>query len=195
MTSVRNRPQPWLLCLCAVLALLGSACSNTALGTEPEGRDINPAVGRNVVRISPEDRKTKPAFAGDLVAGGKWARDAHLGTVTVVNFWSSWCTPCIKEQPVLERAWKKYEDRGVLFIGINIRDTLPNAKSFLEGFDFPVTYPSIFDDDQGLAHAFRVTAPPSTFVLDRSGRVAARVVGEVTEAGELDVLIDQVLGE
>lgn len=184
-----------LLGLLAALSLLAAACGGSALGIETEGRDINPAVGRNVVKWDPADRALTPSFAGDYVTGGSLAEGEHIGKVTVVNFWASWCPPCIEEQPVLERTWKKYKERGVLFIGIDVRDTIPNAKAFLDGFDFKVTYPSIFDPDQRMAHEFRVSYPPSTFVLDRRGRIAARLVGAATEAGELDVLIDEVLAE
>jgi len=198
MDSVRFRPRFGLLRLLGLLAavvLASSGCTNKALGIETEGRNINPARDGNVIRYHPDGRKLEPKFAGEYVTGGSLDPGEHLGSVTVVNFWASWCTPCIAEQPVLERTGQKYESRGVRFIGINIRDTLANAKAFFANFDFEVTYPSIFDRDQRLAHAFRVTAPPSTFVLDREGRVAARVVGGVTEAGELDVLIDEVLAE
>lgn len=193
MKPMSLRPDFRLLALLAAFSLGAAGCSNTAGGVEAGNRQITSPIGSNIVRIDPANRRPPPSFSGALVTGGSFAKGEHLGSVTVVNFWGSWCPPCIEEQPLLERTWKKYEARGVLFIGIDVRDTIPNAKAHIE--DFRVTYPSIFDPDQRLAHAFRVPYPPATFVLDREGRVAVRVLGALTEAGELDVLIDGVLAE
>lgn len=176
------------------VAFAATGCiGGKGLGSEAEGRDINPAIGRNVALYAAGERPLRPAFAGKDLDGNPVSNRDLLGSVAVVNFWASWCNPCLEEQPVLERTWKKYRDRGVRFLGIDVRDTIPNAKAFVE--DLAVTYPSIFDRDQRLAFAFKVLAPPSTFVLDRTGRVAARITGAVTEAGELDVLIDRTLRE
>ena len=195
MKSLRIRPRFALLAAFVALGLLSAACTNKALGIPTTGSDINAAVGRNVTQFAPAKRALKPTFAGELLGGGRLSGADLRGKIVVVNFWASWCQGCREEQPVLEQTWKKYESRGVQFVGIDIRDTRPNAKAFLREFDFDVTYPSIFDDDQSLAYAFRVLAPPSTFLLDRDGRVAVRITGITTVAGELDVLIDSLLSE
>lgn len=194
MESLRIRSRFSLLAAAVALALLAAGCSNKALGTEPTGPDINPAVGRNVAIFEPGKRTLRPAFSGPVLSEDRRlaARDLR-GDVVVVNFWASWCTPCREEQAVLESTWKKYESRGVRFIGINVRDAVPNATAFVK--EYAVTYPSIVDDTQRIAHAFRVLYPPSTFILDRDGRVAVRITGITTVAGELDVLIDDLLDE
>lgn len=193
MESRRIRLRSTLLAAGSVLALLAAGCTNKALGTEPVGPDINPAVGRNVARFEPDRRTLKPVFSGAVLSGGRLSSADLIGDIAVVNFWASWCTPCRAEQSVLEQTWKKYRERGVRFVGINVRDASANAKAFVNEYD--VTYPSVVDDDQRIAHRFRVLYPPSTFILDRRGRVAVRITGITTVAGELDVMIDELLAE
>lgn len=193
MESRRIRLRSTLLAAGSVLALLAAGCTNKALGTEPVGPDINPAVGRNVARFQPDRRTLKPVFSGAVLGGGRLSSADLIGDIAVVNFWASWCSPCRAEQDVLEQTWKKYRERGVRFVGINVRDASANAKAFVNEYD--VTYPSVVDDDQRIAHRFRVLYPPSTFILDRKGRVAVRITGITTVAGELDVMIDELLAE
>ena len=120
------------------------------------------------------------------------------GKVVVVNFWGSWCVTCRNEAGTLERAATELKGDGVEFLGIATRDTAENAKAFLR--KFPMSYPSLLDDPTTNSNllAFRgqlpVASTPTTFVLDRSGRIAARAVGEVDES-RLRALVDPVLAE
>ncbi len=118
------------------------------------------------------------------------------GRVVVVNVWGSWCVPCREEAPALSRMSKELAGQGVSFIGINVRDNVTAAKAFERRYG--ITYPS-FDDPQARAVlAFQgvipVQAVPSTVVLDREGRVAARVIGVFREPA-LRSLIDTVARE
>jgi peroxiredoxin len=96
------------------------------------------------------------------------------------------------EQPALEKVWREYGARGVKFVGINFRDSKTGARAFVDEFD--VTYPSIFNPDAELAGPFRLRTPPSTFVLDDRGRIAARIIGPTESPAELRAVIDKVLG-
>ncbi|MFL6287811.1 MAG: TlpA family protein disulfide reductase, partial [Actinomycetes bacterium] len=105
-------------------------------------------------------------------------------------------TPCRDEAPALQEVYKTNKSKGVQFIGINTRDQVAAAQAFEETFG--VTYPS-FDDQSGqLQLLFRDTLPveaiPSTVIVDREGKVAARVVGPTTYS-QLSELIDQVDAE
>ncbi|MBI4939567.1 MAG: TlpA family protein disulfide reductase [Actinobacteria bacterium] len=115
------------------------------------------------------------------------------GDVVVLNVWGSWCPPCRKEAPELERAYRSLRPRGVQFLGIDTRDNDAAANAFVARYG--ITYPSLVDDGT-LLLAFRGAVPaaavPTTIVLDRAGRVAARVVGG-TDATTVEGLVSDVL--
>lgn len=100
------------------------------------------------------------------------------GTPMVLNFWASWCDPCRAEAPVLERAWERERARGVLFLGLNMQDITDDAHAFTRAAR--VTYPSVRDQSNGVAHRWGVTGLPETFFLSAQGRVVGHVIGAVS---------------
>jgi thiol-disulfide isomerase/thioredoxin len=149
-----------------------------------------------VTLVGATDRDDVVTFAGTTLDGEKFDVADHRGDVVVVNVWGSWCPPCIAEAPALEKVWEQTRSEGVQFVGVNTRDQ--NAAARAHERRFEVSYPSIDDDGGRVLLAFRGTLPPvaipSTLVLDRSGRVAARVLGKVS-AGTLRGVVDDVLAE
>jgi thiol-disulfide isomerase/thioredoxin len=152
-----------------------------------------------VQQIAPAQRATTVALAGTTVDGKTWSMTTDArDKVVVVNVWGSWCGPCVEETPRLQQVWSTYEKAGkpVAFVGVAIKESAVNSAQFLsrEG----VTYPSLSDGASGgqpmLALQGKAAATPSTLVLDRQGRIAARVLG-VTTAATLTALVDDVLAE
>lgn len=139
--------------------------------------------GAGVVKVvPPEDRRAAPDIEGPLLDGGEFDFADHRGQVVVFNVWGSWCPPCRAEAPALQQVWTETREKGVQFVGINTRDQPAAARAFEKRFG--ITYPSLEDPDGVLLLAFRETLPPnaipSTIVIDRDGRVAARIVGGTT---------------
>ena len=120
-------------------------------------------------------------FRGTTLDGGTFDVADHRGEVVVVNVWGSWCPPCIAEAPDLQEVWSEVRGRGVQFVGVDFRDNTAAARAHERRFG--VTYPSIEDQAGRVLLALRGSLPPraipSTLVLDRRGRVAARVLGQV----------------
>jgi thiol-disulfide isomerase/thioredoxin len=127
-------------------------------------------------------RPLAPAVSGTTVTGAHLSLAAFRGDVVVLNFWGSWCTPCRDEAPGLGSLARQLQPRGVRFVGVDIRDQPDSALAFMQTFQ--VGYPSISDPGDLIALEFRATDPPSaipsTIVIDRSGRIAARIIGAVT---------------
>jgi thiol-disulfide isomerase/thioredoxin len=138
-------------------------------------------------------------LAGTTVEGKVWSTAADAaGKVVVVNVWGSWCAPCVDETPHLQQVWQAYSSgaKPVAFVGIDIKESAATAAAFLKANG--VTYPSLSDSGSGgqpmLALQGKAAATPSTLVLDRQGRIAARVLGATT-VSTLTGLVDDVLAE
>ena len=121
-----------------------------------------------------------PNFTMDLFDGGRFSLTQERGSAVVVNFWASWCVPCQGEAPVLEGAFHRYQSHGVKFIGVDIKDTPDDARSFLRRY--VSTYPNGFDAQKQIYIDYGVYGLPETFVIDRNGMVIHHVIGPVTES-------------
>ena len=142
------------------------------------------------------DPMRAPAVTGTTLTGARLSLARFRGHVLVMNFWGSWCTPCRAEAPALATLAAAFRPAGVAFLGVDIRDTPTSAEAFLR--DFKITYPSLNDPGGLIALDFRNTVPPAgiptTLVISRSGRIAARVIGEVSYPG-LRELISKTLAQ
>ena len=134
-----------------------------------------------IQEIPPEERQTLETFAGETLEDGLFDLADHQGKVLLINVWGSWCVPCRTEAPELAKASEEFNE--VQFVGINVRDNDAAALAFER--EYGITYPSINTATSSAAVlAISAAAPsnavPSTVILDRQGRVAARVVGAST---------------
>jgi thiol-disulfide isomerase/thioredoxin len=130
--------------------------------------------------IAEDLRAPAPAFSGELLDGSPFESSFLAGDVAVINFWGSWCVPCRVETPEFQAVHADVADRGVQFLGIDVKDERQLATAFVEKLG--VAYPSIFDPRGEVALAFRgfpANVVPSTILLDRDGRVAAVYTGQV----------------
>jgi thiol-disulfide isomerase/thioredoxin len=138
-------------------------------------------------------RPAAPQVTGTTLSGTSFALSADRGAVVVLNFWGSWCTPCRQEAPALGELARHLSGTGVRFVGVDIRDDPASAQAFMR--TFRISYPSLNDPGDAIALAFSGTVPPAgiptTLVIDRSGRIAARIVGTASYDG-LSALVAQV---
>lgn len=102
------------------------------------------------------------------------------GRPVVVNFWASWCTPCEAEAPLLEAAWKRYEARGVVMLGVDVQDLSDNAREFIARHR--QSYPHVRDGSDDTYREYGLTGIPETFFIDTEGLVRAKAVGELSRA-------------
>lgn len=140
----------------------------------------------------PRQGDPAPDFSLTLLDGSEVSLSDLRGHVVVLNFWASWCSPCRTEAPVLQRAWETYKDRGVLFLGTSYHDAGGASQAFIE--EFGITYPNGVDLRGRISRAYAVTGVPETFIIDRDGRVAWFLIGEV-QADALARQLEQLLNE
>jgi thiol-disulfide isomerase/thioredoxin len=134
-------------------------------------------------------------FSGPTIDGGTFRSTAARGHALVVNFWYAGCGPCRAEAPDLVALEKKWAAKGVHFVGVNVRDEAGQAQPFQTTYGVP--YPSILDAGSGAVQlafarsgALKPNAIPTTVVLDKEGRIASSVLGELSARSVLDSLID-----
>lgn len=159
--------------------------------------DAATSVASGVYEYPPEDRGKTVTVTGTTLEGDDLSTTAYAGDVVVLNVWGSWCAPCREEAPVLSRAAQQYGQRGVSFLGINVRDNPAAALAFERRYRIP--YPSLREEDSpgallDLGDYIPLQAVPVTILLDRQGRVAARVIG-VLRAATLRALLEPIVEE
>jgi cytochrome c biogenesis protein CcmG/thiol:disulfide interchange protein DsbE len=115
------------------------------------------------------------------------------GKVVVLNFWASYCIPCKDEAPLLESAWNRYKDKGVVVLGVDAQDFDVDAQHFVDNTG--ITYPIVRDRHGSTLGHYGVTGLPETWFIDARGRVVGdHVIGPLTEE-ELEQNIKAALGE
>lgn len=179
----------WWTALLVALGLLLGACSGQVDDTEGDGY-----IGgvKRITPVEPQDRVAMPELAGLDLNGDPISTADFEGKVLVVNLWGSWCPPCRKEAPVLREVSENLADQNVQFIGVLTKDKPAAANAFNKKAG--ITYPSIVDEDGSLQLAFAKSLPsqaiPTTWIIDRNGKVAARIIDDNLTAKTLTDVID-----
>ena len=168
--------------------LLLSGCAGGGLSAANENSFIS---GSGIATyVDKSERKSAPTLSGQTLTSGAIALEPKK--VTVVNVWASWCAPCRAEAPVLQEFSINYPE--VQFAGILTRDNISSAQAFYENFN--LSYPTFVDDSLllGFGGSLIPNAIPTTLIIDKEGRVAVRISGEVTVAG-LRKMLEKVLSD
>lgn len=173
--------RPLVAIACAAALLLTGCGAAGAPGAGGDGQGFVTSNGEVAV-LDPADRPPAPDLTGTTLDGDHVSLSDYAGKVVVLNVWASWCGPCRSEAPTLQAVSEETAADGVAFLGINSRDDRAAAQAFVRRFG--LGYPSVVDEDGQLLLAFHDTLPPSSFpstlVIDREGRVAARILRETT---------------
>ncbi|MEU9455927.1 TlpA disulfide reductase family protein [Streptomyces sp. NPDC048277] len=181
----------------AAAALTLSACGNG--GTSGGGGDTNFVTGKDGIdTVARGHRAAAPDLSGKTIDGQTLDVASYKGKVVVINVWGSWCSPCRAEAPNFASVSKEYASKGVQFVGINTRDTSTGSAVAFEKQN-GIGYPSLYDPTGKLMLRFKKgtlnpQAIPSTLVLDRDGKVAARSLAALSEESLLK-MIKPVLAE
>jgi thiol-disulfide isomerase/thioredoxin len=190
-----RRARAGLAAVAAVALTVGLAgCDGGAIGQDTEQSNGQSFVsGSGATYFPAGSRSPAPAVSGTSLTGQHLTLAGYRGHIVVLNFWGSWCGPCRQEAPSLGALARYFQLAGVKFLGVDIQDTPSAGIAFLR--TFRIGYPSLNDPNDEIALEFHGTVPPtaipSTLLIDRSGDIAARVVGGVTYDG-LKRLITEV---
>jgi thiol-disulfide isomerase/thioredoxin len=124
---------------------------------------------------SPLVGKPAPAIDLELLDGAKFKLADRKGKVVVIDFWATWCGPCLQSMPLVDGVTREFADRGVELIAVNMEEPPDQVKSMLERHKFKM--PVAMDRDGVVAARYSVTAIPQVVVIDREGKVARLFIG------------------
>lgn len=180
------------------IGLIGCTPADPLSEQHQQGSEQGGTSDGRIIEIPINQRGAAVSFSGTTEYGDPISSDDYAGQVYVVNFWYAACGPCIVEAPMLEEVWQNYQNDGVGFLGVNIYDQAATAIAFAD--ENGITYPSVIDVNDGrVKQAFAgvtpIQATPTTLVLDRGGRVTARIIGQLESASILDTLVADALAE
>lgn len=124
---------------------------------------------------------TPPVVAENFVLqdmdGKRHALEDYRGKVVLINFWATWCPPCVREMPSMERLYQALGDEPFVVLAVNQWENTDHVFAFMGQIDVFPSFPILFDPDSAVSEAFGVKGLPTSFLLDRDGRVVYRAVG------------------
>ena len=121
------------------------------------------------------DTPAAPPFSLTDLEGNSHQLAQYQGKPVIVNFWATWCPPCRREMPSMQRAWEQLREQGIAMLAVDVGETEDTVFPFLA--DYQVTFPILFDHDSAVMKAWPVKGLPTTFVLDAQGRIVYRAIG------------------
>jgi len=134
-----------------------------------------------------------PDFEAPTTHGVKKLSD-YRGKVVMLNFWATWCPPCRREMPSLERLYSKLKDKGFAVIAVNQFEDPDLVFEFTGRLSLSPTFPILFDRDSSVAEQFGVKGLPTTYLLDKEGRVRYRAIGgREFDHAEIEAMIKELL--
>mgnify|MGYP001825639440 CR=1 FL=1 len=155
-----------LVSLCLVLAVAGLPAALTA--QEPE---LSHALAPVVPPV------TAPGFSLADMDGESHALADYRGKVILLNFWATWCPPCRHEMPAMERLYQRFRDRGFVVLAVNQWEEPDLVFAYTGDLNVFPSFPILFDPQSSVSQEYGVKGLPTSFVIDRQGRLVYRAIG------------------
>lgn len=144
------------------------------------------------ILIGPFVSQQAPEFALNNLEGKQVKLGDYRGKVVLLNFWASWCLPCKEEMPLIQAAYEKYREHGLVVLGINMTD-LDDRKA-IDRFvqETGVTFPILLDESGSVSDDYRIISIPTSFFIDRTGMIQHFQMGAMS-AKQLQEYLDEML--
>jgi len=122
-------------------------------------------------------KEKAPDFSLPSIEGTLYKLSDLYGKVVIINFWATWCNPCLEEMPALDILHKRYKDRGLVILGISIDRKKETVEEFIS--KNPVSYPVLLDQKgEVFVNKYTVTGLPATYIVDREGHIVEQYIGK-----------------
>ena len=144
--------------------------------------------------LKPLPAKPAPALRLPSLGGGQTDLAALRGQVVLVNFWATWCPPCRKEMPSMNRLAEKLKGRPFTLLGVNAGEDAATIQAFIQ--QVPVHFPLLLDEDGASIKPWQVFVFPTSYVLDKQGRLRLGLTGSIEwDAPETVARLEALLAE
>jgi thiol-disulfide isomerase/thioredoxin len=169
--------------LVALIMLLAVSAAGAA-DLPPLGYKMNP--------VSPP--LAAPDFTLPDLDGEARSLAEFRGKVVMLNFWATWCPPCRREMPSMQRLYEKYGERGLVVVAVNQFEDPDLVFEFTGRLSLEPTFPILFDRESRVSEQYKVKGLPTTYLLDREGRIHYRAIGgREFDHPEVEALIEGLL--
>lgn len=130
----------------------------------------------DLIIIPAVDRQTAPDFEIENLVGSNTALADYKDKIVLLNFWATWCMPCRAEMPSMETVWKKYKEQGFVVVAISVDE---GSKGRIETFSklLDLSFPILLDPKSEVSDLYKVSNMPTSFLIDRNGKIISRIVG------------------
>ena len=172
-----RRKAPLLAVLLLGLALIGVVIGAAATARTPEpaaSASLDTAL-KQLELIRPSRPKVAEDFSLPTIDGGSFRLAEQRGKVVLVNFWATWCAPCLEEMPAMERLWRRHKDAGFILVAVSVDTDPKKVPPFVSARKF--SFPVVVDPKMAVAEKYGVRAVPSSFVVDRTTTIAGVALG------------------
>lgn len=166
------------ICFLLLLAALAGGCASD-----------NPKTTAAAPTTTAQASQAAPDFSFTYLDGTKSSLSELRGKPVFLNFWATWCPPCVGEMPHFNSVYPRYKDK-INFLAISLDDSMQEASAFMQqkGYNFPAGYGNVND----IAGKYEIQGIPTSLLLDANGNVIASKVGAMTEA-ELEAFLQKAL--
>ena len=150
------------------------AASGPPTASRPSSAGVDVAL-KQLDLMKPARARLAEDFTLPTPDGATFRLSEQRGKVVLVNFWATWCPPCLEEMPAMERLWRRHKDAGFVLVAVSLDTDPKKVPPFVSARKF--SFPIALDPKMGVAEKYGVRALPSSFVLDRDGTVAGIALG------------------
>jgi peroxiredoxin len=146
--------------------------------------------------IVPEvSRHSAPDFVSENLRGGNTGLADYKGKIVLLNFWATWCMPCRAEMPGMETLWQKYKEQGLVIAAVSVDE---GSRGRIETFSklLDLSFPILLDPESEVSDLYKVSNMPTSFLIDRNGKIISRIVGtEEWASPEAVQLVEDILSQ
>jgi len=151
-----------------------------------------PPLGHKMNPVSPP--LAAPGFTLPDMDGEMHSLEDFRGKVVMLNFWATWCPPCRREMPSMQRLYEKYRERGLTVVAVNQFEDPDLVFEFTGRLGLEPTFPILFDRESRVSERYQVKGLPTTYLLDKAGKIRFRAIGgREFDHPEVEALIESLL--